>query len=324
MASNLGHVSWLRELFSKHHFLEVSLTQNRQIMALRTLTTVDLFYFYHVWGLAWINIYWNSIWLRARSHMASHYTWGSVTTLHDLEGVLGQPLDNLCWALTISWSRLLALVWSGPLRPLLFIYFRVYFLPWCIILAPVVPRHVTFPPPSMLPSHPTIFLSKPPLLQALSTPTLFDITLGLAWTRFRGISAPFNNLNEDIKFPPWTFQGRNIRAGVAACLENQDFLDPPENCCPFARLQRNHCHCILEAHLSQIPYWVHLPFKVPNPIYICSLPLNTTSWQPWSILGQRAHIHAGTHVRALSFILFHFHWVDKQLIGISFSKWNRQ
>jgi hypothetical protein len=32
--------------------------------------------FYHVWGSAWIKIHWNSMWLRARSHMTSHYTWG--------------------------------------------------------------------------------------------------------------------------------------------------------------------------------------------------------------------------------------------------------
>ena len=70
--------------------------------------------FYHVWGLAWIEIPWNSIWLRTRSHMASHYTWGSVTTLHDFGGDLGRPLDTLFWALTLSWSRLLARVWNGP------------------------------------------------------------------------------------------------------------------------------------------------------------------------------------------------------------------
>jgi hypothetical protein len=46
--------------------------------------------------------------------MASHYTWGSVATLHDVGGVLGQPLHTFLWALTISWSRLLAHVWSGP------------------------------------------------------------------------------------------------------------------------------------------------------------------------------------------------------------------
>ena len=70
--------------------------------------------FYHVWGPAWIEIHWNSIWLRARSHTTSHYTWGSVTTLHDFGGVVGRPLDTFFWALTISWSRLLAWVWSGP------------------------------------------------------------------------------------------------------------------------------------------------------------------------------------------------------------------
>ena len=62
--------------------------------------------FYHVWGLTWIDIHWNSIWLRARSHMTSHYTWGSVTTLHNFGGVLGGPLETFFWALTISWSRL--------------------------------------------------------------------------------------------------------------------------------------------------------------------------------------------------------------------------
>ena len=70
--------------------------------------------FYHAWGPAWIEIYWNGIWLRARPHMASQYTWGPVTTLHDFGGVLGGPLDTFFWALTNSWSRLLARVWSGP------------------------------------------------------------------------------------------------------------------------------------------------------------------------------------------------------------------
>ena len=46
--------------------------------------------------------------------MTSHCTWGSVTTLHDIGGALGRPLDTFFWALTISWSRLLACVWSGP------------------------------------------------------------------------------------------------------------------------------------------------------------------------------------------------------------------
>ena len=36
-----GHLDY----FQKNHLLEVGLTQNRETMALRTLTTVDLFYF---------------------------------------------------------------------------------------------------------------------------------------------------------------------------------------------------------------------------------------------------------------------------------------
>jgi hypothetical protein len=59
-------------------------------------------------------IHWNSIWLRAQSHMASHNTRGSMTTLHDFGGVSGRPLHTFFWALTISQSRLLACVWGGP------------------------------------------------------------------------------------------------------------------------------------------------------------------------------------------------------------------
>jgi hypothetical protein len=35
-------VTWI---IFKNHFLDVGLTKNRETMALRTLTTVDLFYF---------------------------------------------------------------------------------------------------------------------------------------------------------------------------------------------------------------------------------------------------------------------------------------
>jgi hypothetical protein len=42
------------------------------------------------------------------AHMASHYTRGPMTTLHEFGGVLGRPLDTFFWALTILWSRLLA------------------------------------------------------------------------------------------------------------------------------------------------------------------------------------------------------------------------
>ena len=44
MASN-GSCSMVTWIISKNHILEVGLTQNREIMALRMLTTVDLFYF---------------------------------------------------------------------------------------------------------------------------------------------------------------------------------------------------------------------------------------------------------------------------------------
>ena len=36
--------------------------------------------------------------------MTSHYTWGSMTILHDIGGVLGRFLDNFFWTLKISWS----------------------------------------------------------------------------------------------------------------------------------------------------------------------------------------------------------------------------
>ena len=44
----LDHVSWSLGPFSKTTSWEVGLTQNRETMTLRTLTTIDLFYFYHV------------------------------------------------------------------------------------------------------------------------------------------------------------------------------------------------------------------------------------------------------------------------------------
>ena len=113
MASN---GSWFMVTWTifKFYLLEVGLTQNWETMALRTVTIIVLFYFTMCGGPAWIDIHWYSIWLRARSHMSSHYAWGFVTTIHDFGSVLGWPLDTLFWALTISCSRLLACVWSGP------------------------------------------------------------------------------------------------------------------------------------------------------------------------------------------------------------------
>ena len=71
--------------------------------------------FDHMRGPTWIEIRWNCMWLRTRTHMPSHYTWRSVTTLRDFGSALDRPLGNFLWALTISWSWLLALVkqWLG-------------------------------------------------------------------------------------------------------------------------------------------------------------------------------------------------------------------
>jgi hypothetical protein len=41
----MDHVSWSLGLVSKNHLLEAGLTQNRETVALQTLTTVGLFYF---------------------------------------------------------------------------------------------------------------------------------------------------------------------------------------------------------------------------------------------------------------------------------------
>ena len=51
--------------------------------------------------------------------MTSHYA--TTTTIHDFGSALGWPLDTFFWALTISWSWLLARVQSGPKAQLGFI-----------------------------------------------------------------------------------------------------------------------------------------------------------------------------------------------------------
>ena len=53
-----SHMAWTGSCLTctifQNHLLEVGLTQNRETMALRMLTTVDWFCFYHVWGPTWI------------------------------------------------------------------------------------------------------------------------------------------------------------------------------------------------------------------------------------------------------------------------------
>ena len=74
--------------------------------------------FYHVWGSAWIEIHWNSIWLRGpvtycftlHLRICDHTSWfwrclGTTSYTFFLDIFLG--------ALTIPWSRLLACVWSA-------------------------------------------------------------------------------------------------------------------------------------------------------------------------------------------------------------------
>jgi hypothetical protein len=112
MASNEScfMVTWI---IFKNHLLEVGLTQNRETMALQTLTTVNLFNFI----------------MREDPHehkfIETHLVEGPVTydftihlrvvtTLLDVGDVLGRPLNTFFWALTISWSRLSARAWSGP------------------------------------------------------------------------------------------------------------------------------------------------------------------------------------------------------------------
>jgi hypothetical protein len=108
MASN-GSCSMVSWIIFNNHLLEVGLTQIQETMALRTLTTVGLFYFHHVYKFIEIAFGWgpSHVWL----HTTLEDPW---PTLHDFEGVLGWPLDTFLWALTISCSWLSARVWSGP------------------------------------------------------------------------------------------------------------------------------------------------------------------------------------------------------------------
>ena len=95
------HVSWSLGLFSYSPFGGRSNTKLGDHVTPNAYNHWFIL-FYHVWGPAWIDIHWNSILLRARSH----YTWGTMTTLHDFE----VSWDGL-WTLSFG---LLARVWSGP------------------------------------------------------------------------------------------------------------------------------------------------------------------------------------------------------------------
>ena len=64
----------VNRIIFKNHLLEASLTQNWETMALRTLTTVELFYFNTSEDPREQKSIEISIRLRARSHMTSHDT----------------------------------------------------------------------------------------------------------------------------------------------------------------------------------------------------------------------------------------------------------
>ena len=136
----MDHVFMVTWTKFKNYLCDIGLAQNRKTMALRALTSIDLLYLI-------IELHWISIWFKARLHMTSHYTWGSVTTLHDFGRCVGTTAFGhlFIWALTISWSRLLARVWSGPLavgsppslphetRHLTFFYWNKQHNPWPLV-----------------------------------------------------------------------------------------------------------------------------------------------------------------------------------------------
>ena len=98
-----------------NHFLEVGLTQNQESMALRTSTTDIYFILTCVREDPHEQIFIEIAFGWGPGHIWLHTTLGvSVTQKHDFGGALGQPLDTFVWALTISWSWLLARVWHGP------------------------------------------------------------------------------------------------------------------------------------------------------------------------------------------------------------------
>jgi hypothetical protein len=102
VASNGSYfvVTWI---IFKNHLLEVGLTQNRENHGTPNA--------HNCWFI--MN---HSIWLRDRSYMTSHYTWRICDHTRWFWRCVGKgrPSNTFFWALTISWSQLLARVRSGP------------------------------------------------------------------------------------------------------------------------------------------------------------------------------------------------------------------
>ena len=72
MASN-GSCFMVTWIIFKNHLLEVGLTQNWETWHSEcSQPLIDFIWFHHVWEPAWIEIHWNSIWLRAWPRIISH------------------------------------------------------------------------------------------------------------------------------------------------------------------------------------------------------------------------------------------------------------
>jgi hypothetical protein len=74
--------------------------------------------FNHAWRSTWIGIHWNSILLRTWSHMTSHYTWGSGSTLHKFGGVLGAAFGHFLLGSHIFMVTALGLCVKWPIGSL--------------------------------------------------------------------------------------------------------------------------------------------------------------------------------------------------------------
>ena len=91
----MNHVSWSLGLFSK-----TTSWPNTKPGDHGTPNTHNRYFiiFYHAIGPAWIEIHWKSVWLRDRSHMTSHYTWGPLYV------ILEVSWDGL-WTLSFGLSQ---------------------------------------------------------------------------------------------------------------------------------------------------------------------------------------------------------------------------
>ena len=116
----------------------------------------------------------------------------------------------------------------------------------------------------------------------------------------------------DTKPPPTNFQGEVDRGqgpqsstlGQPPKNKSEIFKSQPNKCCLIRlTLKKTIALASLKAACPYNPYWVHFILKVQNPIY---LSIYTCVWV--------CVVHACPQ----------FHWVNKQSIGISFPKWNRQ